>query len=103
MYKDLLPVGSVVQLKGGDKRLMVCGRVVSGGDNNSIYDYVGCYYPEGIVDSSKLFFFAQDAIEDVYFIGFQDREEIEFRRNVLSKLDEGELAIEDGQVVLKTK
>ena len=28
MYKDLLPIGSVVLLKGGEKRLMICGRVV---------------------------------------------------------------------------
>ncbi|MDD3253305.1 MAG: DUF4176 domain-containing protein [Lachnospiraceae bacterium] len=103
MYKDLLPVGSVVQLKGGVKRLMVCGRVVAGGEQGEIHDYVGCYYPEGIVDSSQLFFFEQDAIEDVFFIGFQDKEEINFKRSVLAQLDEGTLAVEDGQIVLKQK
>ena len=45
MYKDLLPIGSVVLLKGGEKRLMVCGRVVCSGDSEEIHDYVGCYYP----------------------------------------------------------
>lgn len=103
MYKDLLPVGSVVRLKGGEKRLMVCGRVIAGGEENGIHDYVGCYYPEGIVDSSKLFFFEQDAVDAVYFIGFQDTEEINFKRNVLSKLDEGDVALENGQIVLRQK
>jgi len=27
MYQDLLPIGSVVLLKGGNKRVMICGRI----------------------------------------------------------------------------
>ncbi len=103
MYKNLLPVGSVVQLKGGEKRLMVCGRVVCGGEDNAIHDYVGCYYPEGVVNSTELFFFSQDAVENIFFIGFQDKEEIDFRAKVLSRLDEGKLAVKDGQIVLEEK
>ena len=101
MYKDLLPIGSVVLLKGGEKRLMVCGRVVCSGDSEEIHDYVGCYYPEGVVDYSELFFFEQDAIEDIFFIGFQDREEIQYRGGVLGELDKHELIVKDGQIVIK--
>ena len=50
MYKDLLPIGSVVLLKGGDKKIMVCGRIQAKEGENTIYDYSACYYPEGIVD-----------------------------------------------------
>lgn len=103
MYKELLPIGSVILLKGGEKRLMICSRVIVGGEENEIYDYAGCYYPEGIMDSTQLFFFNQDAIEDVYFIGFQDPEEIQFKKKVLARLDEGKLEVEDGQIVLKEK
>ena len=103
MYREMLPIGSVVLLKGGEKRLMICGRVVTGGVDQTIHDYVGCYYPEGVVDSSRLFFFEHDNIEEVYFIGFQDTEEIQFKKKVLAPLDEGELVIEDGQMVLKEK
>lgn len=103
MYKDLLPIGSVVQLKGGEKRLMICGRVIVSGESQEIHDYTGCYYPEGILDSSQLFFFEHEAIEEIYFIGFQDGEEIGYRKNVLSVLDTGELAVEDGQIVLKER
>ena len=103
MYKELLPIGSVVLLKGGEKRLMICSRVIVGGEENKVYDYAGCYYPEGVIDSTQLFFFNQDAIEDVYFIGFQDREEIQFKKTVLAQLDEGTVAVEDGRIVLKEK
>ena len=103
MYRDLMPVGSVVLLKGGEKRLMICGRVVANADENAIYDYAACLYPEGIINSSNLYFFNHDAIEEIYFIGFQDREEMEFRSQVLGDLDNKELSIEDGQIAVKEK
>lgn len=99
MYKDLLPIGSVVLLKGGDKKIMVCGRIQAKEGENTIYDYSACYYPEGIVDPSSMFFFNRDAIDTVYFLGFQDKDEFDFRQNVLDKL--GELEIKDGSIVPK--
>lgn len=99
MYKNLLPIGSVVLLKGGDKKIMVCGRIQAKDGENAIYDYSACYYPEGIVDPSSMFFFNRDAIDTVYFIGFQDQDELNFRQNVLDKL--GELEIKDGSIVPK--
>jgi hypothetical protein len=99
MYKNLLPVGSVVLLKGGEKRLMICGRIQTKTDSDKIYDYSACYYPEGIIGSDSMFFFDRDAIETVYFIGFQDTEELEFRQQVLDNL--GELEIKNGEIVPK--
>lgn len=103
MYKDLMPIGSVVLLKGGEKRLMICGRVVANASENAIYDYVGCLYPEGVVNSDNLYFFNHDAIAEIYFIGFQDREEMEFRAGVLGELDNKDLEVEDGQIVLRER
>ena len=99
MYKDMLPIGSVVLLKGGDKRVMICGRIQAKAGENVIYDYSACYYPEGIVDPSAMFFFNRDAIDTVYFVGFQDKEERDFRHEVLDQL--GELEIKDGAIVPK--
>lgn len=99
MYKNMLPIGSVVLLKGGEKRLMITGRIQTKSGSDIIYDYSGCYYPEGIVDSASMFFFNRDAIEEIYFIGFQDPEEIRFREAVLDQL--GELTVRDGQIVEK--
>lgn len=100
MYKDLLPIGSIVLLKGGERKLMVCGRIISDSNIKEIYDYVGCLYPEGITNPDNLYFFNRDSIEKKYFIGCQDQEEIYFQDEILSKL--GELEIVDGAIVEKS-
>lgn len=99
MYSDLLPVGSVVLLKGGEKRVMICGRIQSKQGEDVVYDYSACYYPEGILGSDNMFFFNRDAIERVYFVGFQDEEELKFQEQVLQKL--GKLEVRDGKIVPK--
>ncbi len=99
MYKDLLPIGSVVLLKGGNKRVMICGRIQTRAGEEKIYDYSACYFPEGIVDPSNMFFFDRDAIDVIFFIGCQDEEELRFRHEVLDTL--GELEVRDGQIVQK--
>lgn len=99
MYKDLLPIGSVVLLKGGNKRVMICGRIQTRAGEEKIYDYSACYFPEGIVDTSNMFFFDRDAIDVIFFIGCQDEEELRFRHEVLDTL--GELEVRDGQIVQK--
>jgi hypothetical protein len=97
MYKNLLPIGSVVLLEGGEKRVMICGRVQGKVGEERIYDYSACCYPEGILNSDEMLFFDHSAIDTVYFIGFQDTEEFAFRTNVLEQL--GELGYSDGGIV----
>lgn len=96
MERNLLPIGSVVLLKGGEKRIMICGRIQTRAGEDIIYDYSACYYPEGIVDPKQMFFFNNDAIAKVFFIGFQDPEEIAFQE-ALGNI--GELTIQDGRIV----
>lgn len=98
MKRDLLPIGSVVLLKGGEKRLMICGRIQVQGGSDVIYDYSACLYPEGITTSDGMYFFNNDAIDVVYFIGLQDEEEFAFR-DFLDSL--GELEVRDGAIVEK--
>lgn len=101
MYKDMLPIGSVVLLKDGNKRVMICGRIQAKAGEDKIYDYSACYYPQGVVSADSMFFFNRDAIDRVFFLGFQDAEELAFREKVLDTL--GELEIKDGQIVPKEK
>ena len=100
MKKGLLPIGSVVLLNGGKKRVMICGRIQAREGEERIYDYTGCFYPEGIMDSKQMFFFDHEAIVRLFFIGFQDPEEFNLQKNI-SKL--GELMLKDGQIVQKDK
>ncbi|USF28596.1 hypothetical protein N510_003559 [Firmicutes bacterium ASF500] len=96
---EFLPIGSVVLLKGGNKRIMICGRIQAQAGSDIIYDYSACYYPEGIVDPQSMFFFNRDAIETVYFRGYEDQDELDYRHDVLDQL--GELEIRDGMIVSK--
>ena len=97
MYGDLLPIGSVVLLKGAEVRLMIVGRILSDEKKEAVYDYAGCVYPIGLTDSNELYFFNRDAIERIFFVGFQDGEELSLREEVLSQL--GELKIVNGKIV----
>lgn len=96
---EFLPIGSVVLLEGGNKRIMICGRIQAQAGSDIIYDYSACYYPEGIVDPQSMFFFNRDAIETVYFRGYEDQDELDYRHDVLDQL--GELETRDGMIVSK--
>ena len=41
MYENLLPIGSVVLLKGANKRLMITGRIQVKAGDNKVYDLLG--------------------------------------------------------------
>ncbi|SNU08044.1 hypothetical protein SAMN06297422_11472 [Lachnospiraceae bacterium] len=98
MYKNMLPIGSIIRTEGAERKLMVIGRVVTTEENDMIYDYVGVPYPEGINDSDKLYFFNRDQIEELLFIGFQDQEALIYQSEVLDNLKElkiGENGLEE--------
>ncbi|MEW6573240.1 MAG: DUF4176 domain-containing protein [Bacillota bacterium] len=88
--KELLPIGSVVLLKQGKKRLMVYGRLQLQIGTEKVWDYVGCYYPEGNIDPNSAFLFDHEQIERIFFIGFQDPEEFEFKKYLEEKVRERE-------------
>ena len=97
MYEDLMPCGSVVKLKGDERFVMICGRIVIAEGNDHIYDYTGCHYPEGVSGKDHMLFFDRDTIERTLFIGFQDKQELEYHSFILNKL--GELKVVDGEIV----
>lgn len=80
--KELLPIGSVVLLKGAKKRLMICGRLQYLEGDNRLYDYSGCLYPEGLTDPRQLYVFDAGSIEQVVAVGLRDEEELRFH-NIL--------------------
>ncbi len=97
MYEKLLPIGSVVLLKNADKRLMIIGRLQTVRGDDRIFDYSACYYPEGMLSNDTIVFFNDDDIDTLFFVGFQDPEELRFREEVLGNL--GELYVnEDGEI-----
>ena len=82
--KELLPIGSVVVLKGGKKPLMIYGIRQTNQETGVEYDYIGVLYPEGNVGNKTQFLFNDDNIEKIVFRGFED----ECRARFLDKLEE---------------
>lgn len=80
MFDGLLPIGSVVLLSESTKRVMIVGVCQMGGeDGNTLWDYSGVLFPEGYFDSEKMFMFNNDQITQIYALGYQDGEQIEFK------------------------
>lgn len=78
-----LPIGTVVMLKGGSKRIMITGFCSFANDDKSkIYDYSGCLYPEGIISATQTLLFDHSQIEKIYHIGLIDDEEKEFKNKL---------------------
>lgn len=86
MNNKLLPLGSVIRLKNGTKRIMICGRMVLRDFDQKMFDYCACYYPEGILDPKNLFLFQHNDIEKVYFTGYCDEEEIRLMEYINKRL-----------------
>ena len=76
----LLPIGSVVLLNNGTKKIMITGFYsVPANDNNKVYDYCGCLFPEGVISSEQNLLFDHNQIEKVFYMGFTSDEEKEFK------------------------
>ena len=79
--KELLPIGSVVLLEGGEKKLMIFG--VKQTANDEEFDYIGVIYPEGNMGNDQgQFFFQHKDIKEVIFRGYEDDE----RENFIGRL-----------------
>lgn len=83
MKEKYLPIGTVVLLKGGKKRAMITGFCSVAQENqDKIYDYSGCVYPEGYLSSNQVCLFDHNQIEKIYYVGFEDDEEIQFKEKL---------------------
>ena len=82
--EKFLPIGTVVMLKGGTKKVMITGFCsVSQDDDNKMYDYSGCIYPEGYVSFNQICLFDHDQIGTVFFKGYIDDEEKTFKDKLI--------------------
>ena len=79
MNKNFLPLGSVVLLKGGTKKIMINGYCMVTADKpDKRFDYRGCPFPEGILDDKGVALFDHDQISEVCFEGFKNYDSIDF-------------------------
>ena len=84
----LLPNGSVVRLKDGEKKLMTIGVLVKNSQTNQTFDYISCLYPEGFISPDTMYLFNNEDIEEVHYMGFSDAEEQLFRDRLANEVDQ---------------
>jgi len=75
---NLLPLGSIVILKGGEKKLMIYGRCQIAAESKSEFDYVACLWPEGNLDVEHMYLFNHSDIAIVVHRGYSDDEDTAF-------------------------
>lgn len=73
MKGKLLPIGSVVKIEGGSKKVMITGYYSKNDKDSKIYTYNGCIFPEGFMENTFLLFDAPQ-IEDVLYRGYENDE-----------------------------
>lgn len=72
--KRLLPIGSVIMLRGAKKALMVFGICQTQKDTGKEFDYIGVLWPEGNMGAKTQVLFSHDDIEQVVFTGYDTPE-----------------------------
>ena len=79
MKEKYLPLGTVVLLNGGTKRLMITGYCMKIKEKPGVvYDYSGCLYPEGTIKSDITSVFNHNQIQRIDYMGYTDPESKEF-------------------------
>ena len=84
----LLPIGSVISLRGAKKKLMIIGSSVKVEVTDTVYDYIGLPFPEGYIDSEKMFLLNAEDIAEVHFIGYVNSETQALLHNYAAQLNE---------------
>ena len=69
--KNVLPIGTIVKLKGIKKEMMIFGYYQTSKIGNKLVDYVGVPYPDGNIGPHVQLGFQEDDIETVLFRGFE--------------------------------
>jgi len=93
--KELLPIGSIVLLEGGEKRMMIFGvkQADMVDEETTIeYDYISVVYPEGNMGQEFQFLFNHEDIAEVVHYGYDDPEREQFLENLNQLYESGPLS-----------
>ena len=97
--EKFLPIGTIVLLKGGKKELMIISYcIIPAGEvydkngkvevGDTMFDYGGCVYPEGMITSDQLFAFNHDQIDKVLYMGYETDKQKEISKVLKGGLEE---------------
>ena len=97
-YDRLLPIGSVIRVKGARDLLMIMGCNQVNLATRRLYDYSGVPYPVGYTDDRHVGIFDHDDIETVYAVGYLDEESRAFMEEAVRvnrKLRTGAMTVDE--------
>lgn len=98
--RNLLPLGSVVSLAELDHRVMILGYArYKEGDTSEVYDYVGCYYPEGYTGNDNSMIFNHSQISSLYYLGYNNQDSADFMKKVIKAIEDASPSAEEASVV----
>ncbi len=89
--EKFLPIGTVVTLKGADKRVMILSYLIfptGEKEAKKMYDYGACSFPEGVVDSKVGIGFNHTDIEKIDHMGLKEDDEFKKLNDLLGKYGE---------------
>lgn len=83
---QFLPIGSVVQLKNGQTKVMIVNRFPLYNNQGKVgyLDYSACLFPTGL-ESDQVYFFNKEDIETIWFEGYVDELEKEMQEKILKE------------------
>ena len=80
------PIGTVVLLKEATVKIMIIGYKVKEAESDKVYDYLGCAYPLGVLQSDRNLLFDKDKIDKIIHLGYKD-EDFEMIEKELKAID----------------
>ena len=101
MKDRFLPIGTVVTLKGGTKNVMITSYLIfAKGDSkeNKLFDYGGCPFPEGIIESNYAVGFDHDKIEKVVHMGLENDDQKKISEALNKSYDDVRKQFNDGKI-----
>ena len=95
----MLPIGSIVYLKNGSRKIMILNRgaFLEKAGEKTIFDYSGCIYPIGL-DAEQIFYFNEENVDKVIFEGFKDEEEDRYQELYQQWLIDNEGVLKRGKI-----
>ena len=80
--KEYLPIGSVVMVRQSDRRIMIIGREQKDKKTGEEFDYIACFFPEGVQESTKVLRFNKEDVILVFSLGYVNEDELRLRKRI---------------------
>ena len=104
MKERFLPIGTVVMLKNGKKEVMITSylvfskEAVSKNEKIEMFEYGGCAYPEGILDSNSSLAFNHNQIDKIIHMGYINDRYKEVSKALNKEFNKVKEQVESGKI-----